>query len=229
MTYRVQIRLGTGESDGEEVPAGGDAAHVQGLRDVHGEVSDELDGVGAGLVLAVPDLASLGLGDAALQDLGLVRERADDAALEAVVTVRVHVAVGGRVVGRVDVVPRLRVRALGRLPVPVRPGADAAQTTLVLGLQQPREDGPGKRGQKLLGCVGDLLVYCSMLGVSCKFTLCLGCKRCFTIRVPSKNRGGKEAGNGSKLGDAHCESSYMISRLKLIKSRQYQMRNSRPI
>jgi len=169
MTYRVEIRLGTGKGDGEKVPAGSDAADVEGLRDVHGEVRDELDGVGAGLVLAVPDLARLGLGDAALEDLGLVREGANDAALEAVVAVRVDVAVGGRVIGRVDVVPRLGVRALRRLAVPVRPGADAAQATLILGLEQLREDDPSKRCQELLGCVGDLLVYCTISCVSCEF------------------------------------------------------------
>lgn len=77
----MQVRGRAGEGDGEEVPARRDAADVQRLGHVAEEVRDELDGVGAGRVLAVADLACLGLADAALEDLRLVGEGRDDASL----------------------------------------------------------------------------------------------------------------------------------------------------
>lgn len=59
-TNRVQIRCNTGKGDREEVSASRDAANVQRLGHVAVEVCHKLDGVGAGGVLAMTDLTSLG-------------------------------------------------------------------------------------------------------------------------------------------------------------------------
>lgn len=88
----MQIRGRTSKGDGEEVPACRDAADVQWLGHVAVEVCHELDGIGAGGVLAVADLASFSLSDAALEDLGLVGEGGNDAPLQGVIPIGVHLA-----------------------------------------------------------------------------------------------------------------------------------------
>lgn len=122
------------------------------------------------------DLAGLGPLNAALKDLGLVGDGTDDAPLQGVVPVGIHlalgqllprfvrplltIAVGRRVVGRIDVVPCFGVGALGGLAVVVGPGTDETETALVLGLQQLPDDEARERRQELFGGVGDLLMHC---------------------------------------------------------------------
>lgn len=88
----MQIRLRTSKSDGEEVAACRDAADVHRLGHVTLKVCDELDSIGTGRVLAVADLACFGLSDAALKDLGLVGESANDTPLQGVIPIGVHLA-----------------------------------------------------------------------------------------------------------------------------------------
>lgn len=135
ITNRVQVGLDASKGDGEEVSSGTDTADVKRLCHVHGEMGDELDGVGARRVLAVPDLADLGVANAALEDLGLVGDGADDASFQGIVAVRVDITVGWRVVGRVDVMPCVGIFALVGLAVVVCPSTDATQTALILRLE----------------------------------------------------------------------------------------------
>lgn len=68
------------------------------------------------------------------------------------------IAIGGRVVRRVDIMPCLGICALGSLAVAVRPAADPAQTALILGFQELLDNDARKGCQEFFGCVCDLLV-----------------------------------------------------------------------
>lgn len=158
-TYGVQVRVDAVKDDGDVVAAARDARDVHGLGDVLGEVGDVLEGVGAVDVGAVAEAAELGVADAALEDLCLVGEGADDAAALGAVAVEVEVAQRGRLVGRVDPVPGRRVAALVGAAVLVGPGGDAAQAALRLGLEDLADDLLRLGREELLAGVADLLVH----------------------------------------------------------------------
>jgi hypothetical protein len=155
----MQVCLDAAKRDREAITTLRDPRDMQRLCDVARKVGNELDRVGACAVLAVLDLAKLGVLDAALQDLGLVRQRADDAPALGAITVVVNVAKAGRLVRGVNPVPLRRVGALVGVPIAICPGSDAAQATLSLGLQELLDDRARPRRQELLCCVSDLLVY----------------------------------------------------------------------
>ena len=139
------------------VAAAGLTSDVHGLRNVLGEVGDELDGVGT-FRLGGVETAELGLLDAPLERLRLIGDGGNDTAIRRAVAVEVEVAEGGRIVSSVDPVPGVGVSSLRLAAMSVGPGGDAAQAAPRFRFEDLANDLLGLWREELLCSVSNLLV-----------------------------------------------------------------------
>lgn len=130
----MQVRLHAIEQNRKAIAPCCDATDMQRLRNIAGEVRNELDGICTSGIRTTLQLSNFGVLDTSLQNLGLVGERTDDATALRTITVVMDVAEAWRLIRGVNPVPARRVSPLRSIPIGVCPCTHASEAALVFGL-----------------------------------------------------------------------------------------------